>query len=60
MNIEDEALIEATYAMFDELNDRIRRTDERVLDLAAQIIQVITDEQPAEFNLEPLASMFAE
>lgn len=60
MNIEDEALIEATYAMFDELNDRIRRTDERALDLAAQIIQVITDEQPAEFNLEPLASMFAE
>ena len=46
--------------MFDELNGRIRRTDERALDLAAQIIQVITDEQPAEFNLEPLASMFAE
>ena len=60
MNIEDEALIEAIYAMFDELNGRIRRTDERALDLAAQIIQVITDEQPAEFNLEPLASMFAE
>ena len=58
--MEDEALIEATYAMFDELNGRIRRTDERALDLAAQIIQVITDEQPAEFNLEPLASMFAE
>ena len=33
MNMEDEALIEATYAAFDELNTRILRTDERALEL---------------------------
>ena len=58
LNMEDEALMEATYAVFDELNGRILRTDERALDLALQLIQVMTDEQPAEYNLEPMASLF--
>ena len=58
--IEDEALMEATYAVFDELNGRILRTDERALDLALQLIQVMTDEQPAEYKLEPMASLFQE
>ncbi len=60
VNMEDEALMEATYAVFDELNGRILRTDERALDLALQLIQVMTDEQPAEYKLEPMASLFQE
>ena len=47
-------------AVFDELNGRILRTDERALDLALQLIQVMTDEQPAEYKLEPMASLFQE
>ncbi len=36
------------------------RATERALDLALQLIQVMTDEQPAEYKLEPMASLFQE
>ena len=60
VSMEDEALMEATYAVFDEMNGRILRTDERGLNLALQLIQVMIDEQSAEYKLEPMISLFQE
>lgn len=60
VSMEDEALMEATYAVFDEMNGRILRTDERALNLALQLIQVMTDEQSVEYKLEPMISLFQE